>query len=54
VPFVVDGAERRLDELPTPFVLERRAHGVHDEAATTSRTDPPIEISNHVVWERYV
>ena len=54
VPLVVDRADRRLHELPAPFVLECESHRAGDEPAPAARTDAPVEIAHELVGQRYV
>ncbi len=57
VPFVAgvgDGAERRLDVVPSPFVLKAPPNELCDESASPPRPDPPVEVGDEVVVQRNV
>ncbi len=51
---IVDRAERRLDELPAPFLVQRLANRLRDERAPTPRADSPVELADELVFESYV
>lgn len=51
---VLDRSERRLDVVPAALILERTPHGLGDEGAATSASDPAVELRDQLVVEVYV
>ena len=51
---VRDRAERGLDQLPAPLVVERGFDGPRDERASPARADAPVELFDELVAQRYV
>ncbi len=54
VAMVIERAQRRLDLIPSSFVVEALADERHDECAPAPGSSSPVELSDKIVVKLYV
>jgi len=51
---VGEGSKRRLDVVPTPFIVESTLDEFYDECTPSTGTGPSIQFGNQLVLQNYV